>query len=463
MERLNGNIIFQSLPVRLFGALGSPKHNRLLRAYKSALRPDSLQYRTTVQSIRAEHIEACQAYIKSPIIVRHLITDILGDLGATLDILETVHATGKVTSETLDAVICVGEKLACRFLSGILQDQSISSTVIDLSRILKVLPGQAINQDLYDKISESIVTTVRQSDARVRVVTGCFGSLPGGLLASIGRGYTDLCASLLASGIQATELQIWKEVEGFYTADPRRVPSARLTSSITPYEALELTFNGSEIIHFEAMNQARHSKIPIRVKNVMNPSGAGTIIRPENSCGFPQTNNFMEEAFEYRDMFPCKESQYDKCITAMTSKHGIVMLNVLSRERSLRQNFFAKIIAVLDRWKIPIDLICTSQVQMSIAIHLDDPLIPYDAEKPTEAVQNHSLRSAVEQLQELGKVRFLTRMAIISLVGEGMKGCPGTAGRMFSTLGENNINVEMIAQGKFCQYQLLTSQSADLA
>ena len=340
--------------------LGSPKRTRLLRAYRSALRPDSLQYRNTVQSIRAEHIEACQAYIKSPIIVRRLITDILDDLGATLDILETVHAAGKVTSETLDAVICVGEKLACRFLSGILQDQGISSKVIDLSRSLKVLPGQAINQDLYDKISESIVTIVRQSDTRVRVVTGCFGSLPDDLLTSVGRGYTDLCASLLASGLQATELQIWKEVEGFYTADPRRVPSARLTSSITPYEALELTSNGSEIIHFEAINEARHSKIPIRVKNVMNPSGAGTIIRPENACGFPQTNSILEEAFEYRETFSCEESQCDKCITAMTSKYGIVVVNVLSRERSSRQNFFAKIVAVLDRWKVPIDLICTS-------------------------------------------------------------------------------------------------------
>ena len=434
----------------------------LLRAYRSALQPDSLQYRTTVQSIRKEHVQACQAYIKSQIIVRLLITDILDDLGTTLNILETVHATGRVSSKTLDAVICIGEKLACRFLSGILQDQGISSGVVDLSRSLNILPGQAINRDFYDKISGSIAATVRQNDWRVKVVTGCFGSLPDGLLASIGRGYTDLCASLLARGLQAAELQIWKEVEGFYTADPRRVPSARLTSSISSYEASELTFNGSEIIHCEAMNQARYSGIPIRVRNVMNPSGSGTIIQPEASHEGRQASIFSGGTSEYRRGWGCKGSQCDKCIAAITSKHGKVVVNVLSRERSSRQNFLPKIVALLDRWKIPIDLICTSQAQMSIAIHSDDPLVPDDAEEPLEAGQYHGLLNAVRQLQEFGDVRLLTRMAIVSLVGEGMKGCPGTAGRIFSTLGENNVNVEMIAQGRLCTYQLLMFQWSDL-
>lgn len=104
-----------------------------------------------------------------------------------------------------------------------------------------------LNQAFYASLAKAIAEEVLNcAETGVPVITGYFGVVPGSLLSAIGRGYTDLCAALLAVGLCAEELQIWKEVDGIFTADPRKVPTARLLSSITPEEAAELTFFGSE-------------------------------------------------------------------------------------------------------------------------------------------------------------------------------------------------------------------------
>ena len=105
-----------------------------------------------------------------------------------------------------------------------------------------------LNQSFYSSLAVAIAKKVVKCGGTVPVVTGYFGVVPGSLLAAIGRGYTDLCAALLAVGLGAEELQIWKEVDGIFTADPRKVPTARLLRSITPEEAAELTFFGSEVL-----------------------------------------------------------------------------------------------------------------------------------------------------------------------------------------------------------------------
>lgn len=109
-------------------------------------------------------------------------------------------------------------------------------------------------------------------------MVGFFGLVPNGLLTSIGRGYTDLTAALIAAGIFAEELQIWKEVDGIFTADPRQVPRARRVPRVTPEEAAELTYFGSEVIHCIAMDQVIRKHIPIRLKNVQKPLNEGTLI-----------------------------------------------------------------------------------------------------------------------------------------------------------------------------------------
>ena len=397
--------------------------------------------------MRAEHIRAAQAYIKLPSISCKLTKQIHNDCDEALRVLDNVHVTGEIIPGTVDAVVSTGERLGCRFLSAMLQDQGVSSEFIDLSDEFEFPTTQVIDQAFYDELSVLMARRIAASEVRVPVVTGFFGCIPGGLLARIGRGYTDLCASLLTIGLQAEELQIWKEVEGFYTADPRKVQNARLLPAISPEEASELTFNGSEIIHFVAMGQAMRARVPIRVKNVMNPRGAGTLVRPSD---LPEKPEMTKSIGKRSSQLEVSSSNLDappaKAPTAMTSKHKVVVVNVFSEERSFRASFFASVIAILHQWQLSVDLICTSQVQMSMAIQSELPVMTPGADEEVDIFTSDML-GAIEQLREIGSVNILPRMAIVSLVGKDMRNNSGTAGRIFTVLGDNGVNIEMIAQG----------------
>lgn len=266
---------------------------------------------------------------------------------------------------------------------------------------------------------------------RVPVMTGYFGTVPGGLMdGEIGRGYTDLCAALIAVAVTAEELQVWKEVDGIFTADPTKVPTARLLPTITPSEAAELTFYGSEVIHHLTMDQVIRATPPIkiRIKNVRNARGNGTIILPDRILAAGQLSHSRNPSILGIRRTP-------KRPTAVTIKDKITVINVHSNKRSISHGFFAKVFSILDRRQLSVDLISTSEVHVSMAIH--SPSIPAE-----------DLQNAKEELEECGEVSILNKMAILSLVGAEMKNMVGIAGRMFSTLGEHNVNIEMISQGK---------------
>ncbi len=197
--------------------------------------------------------------------------------------------------------------------------------------------------------------------------TGYFGPVPGSLLAQIGRGYTDLCAALCAVGLKAAELQVWKEVDGIFTADPRKVTTARLVPVITPDEAAELTYYGSEVIHPFTMEQVIRARIPIRIKNVENPKGGGTIIYPDE--GFPRgpgsspTPSLLD--YEAKGMYKGIYERDGKMPTAVTIKDQIIVLNIHSNRKTISHGFLARIFGTLDRAGVVVDLISTSEVYVS--------------------------------------------------------------------------------------------------
>lgn len=245
---------------------------------------------------------------------------------------------------------------------------------------------------------------------RVPVVTGFFGAVPGGLIdGDIGRGYTDLCAALIAVGIGARELQVWKEVDGIFTADPTKVPTARLLASITPLEAAELTFYGSEVIHHLTMDQVIHATppIPIRIKNVKNVRGSGTIVIPSPARGTINRS---------RSMSNLSAEKAPKRPTAVTVKSNISVINVHSNKRSISHGFFAKVFTILDKSQVSVDLISTSEVHCSLAIH-------------SGSISQDGFRNAIEELKEYGEVSAIHDMAILSLVGADMKNMKGVAGK----------------------------------
>jgi aspartate kinase len=216
-----------------------------------------------------------------------------------------------------------------------------------------------LDQSFYDGLAERLRARILDCGARVPVITGYFGVVPGSLLAQIGRGYTDLCAALCAVALGAGELQVWKEVDGIFTADPRKVPTARLVPVITPDEAAELTYYGSEVIHPFTMEQVIRAKIPIRIKNVENPKGSGTIIYPQPDRNDPAAA--PGQGVGGAGLEP-------RLPTAITVKDQIVVINIHSNRKTISHGFLARIFGTLDRAGVVVDLISTSEVHLSMAM-----------------------------------------------------------------------------------------------
>jgi aspartate kinase len=365
-------------------------------------------------------------------------------------ILESAQHLEEVTSRAEDKIISKGEKLSCRYMAALLNDRGTPAQFVDLSDVVRFASlGKGLNDQFYKDLAEALGKEVEACGDKVPVITGYFGNVPGGILSSIGRGYTDLCAALVAVGIKAKELQVWKEVDGIFTADPRKVPTAALLPTVTPSEAAELTFYGSEVIHPFTMEQVIRARIPIRIKNVMNPRTAGTIIFPDNAAEINgRTPIGHSNLFRTRSSSLLTTLSGPKRPTAVTIKHNIVVLNVHSNKRTRAHGFLMNIFSILDRWHLSVDLISSSEVHVSMALHSESALLSGGGEDEYK-IQDKDLQGAVNDLGQLGTIDIVPDMAIVSLVGKQLKNMIGISGRFFSVLGQNNINIEMISQGTY--------------
>ncbi|KAI1169066.1 aspartate kinase [Nemania serpens] len=387
--------------------------------------------KTTIREICQDHVAAAQDSIKNPELQGEICESMQDDCQELIDyIIAAKRFNLEINARSKDRVVGFGEKLSCRFMTAVLQDNDVDAEYVDLADVLHYDSTDRLGPAFFKDAAAIFRKRIHACVDRVPVITGFFGNVPGSLMdGDIGRGYTDLCAALVAVGLNADELQVWKEVDGIFTADPTKVPTARLLSSITPSEAAELTFYGSEVIHHLTMDQVIKAEppIPIRIKNVTNPRGSGTVVVPDL---------VQSPAQKIKRSRPSDTSlrKSPKRPTAVTIKDNITVINVHSNKRSISHGFFAKVFSILNKHRISVDLISTSEVHVSMAIHQAGSSV-------------HHFEKAKGELEECGDVSILLDMAILSLVGAEMKNMIGVAGRMFSTLGEHNVNIEMISQG----------------
>lgn len=411
------------------------------------LDPDSRKYVDIVEAVRLDHVEAGQRdIIESAVILTKYVEDVNAECMNLLRILESAQFLKAVTNQTMDMVMSVGEKLACLYMTALLQSKGVNAAYVDMSEVITFATAKTLGfeDEFYAHLAIALGERVLSHGQEVvPVITGYFGKVPGGLLEQIGRGYTDLCAALVAVGLKARELQIWKEVDGIFTADPRKVPTARLLDSVTPSEASELTFYGSEVIHPFTMDQVIKAHIPIRIKNVMNPRNNGTVIEPSRADDLTAKRPGL---FRNRSASNLVSKNLPRRPTAVTIKGGITVLNVHSKKRTRAHGFLGSIFSILDSHSLSVDLISSSEVHVSMALHSEISLLSGQGEEELR-IESESLRGAVDDLSTWGDVDLVPSMAIISLVGRQLRSMVGISGRFFSTLGDHGINIEMISQG----------------
>ncbi|KAF4826851.1 putative aspartokinase [Colletotrichum tropicale] len=362
---------------------------------------------------------------------------------------------GELSPRARDRVIALGEKLACRVVAAYLSSKGVPAEPVILEDVVESVFGGSIFEQktaldnlgprFYHLLGDEITRRIRECGDHVPIVTGFFGIMPDSLLKNVGRGYSDLCAAMCAVGTKATELQIWKEVDGIFTADPRKVPSARLLSTVTAEEATELTYYGSEVIHPLTMDQIRCANIPLRLKNVFNPTGAGTIIYPSRTPSPPLTPPTpTDEKVDAKVPLPSidfmlgngyhGDQKERRRPTAVTVKDSILLVNVVCNRNTKSQGFLSGVFDRLEEAGIKTDLVTTSERNVSLAFQHSEE----------GSCQHQRLRV---ELEKFGKVVITENMSIVTVIGHKMRNMVGISAEIMSALAAAKINIFLVSQG----------------
>ena len=364
------------------------------------------QYIRIIDELMDTHVTTTQSIIQDKNLQDVAIEEIDRILKKLKSFLKAVEVIHEITPRVEDVIIGTGEKLSACIIANALSSRGVEADYLDLSGLIEANNNTEPDQAFFECVKARLRDTISKAKG-VPVLTGFIGFIPKGLLQTIGRGYTDFTAGLTAAALDALELQIWKEVDGLFTSDPNKIKNARVIERVSAAEASEITYYGSEVVHPMTMEQVIRANIPIRIKNTFRPDFPGTVV-------------YMDEDNTVKTNKPL----------AVTSKGSILVINISSNRMLHAPGFMYKVFEILNRHRIVIDLIATSEVSISMTID-----------------KKHDIQPAIAELKSLGEVSIKEDLAIISLVGSGMKHAVGTSAKLFQALSSKGINIEMISQG----------------
>jgi aspartate kinase len=250
----------------------------------------------------------------------------------------------------------------------------------------------------------------------VPVVTGFICSTPAGITTTLGRGGSDYTASIIGSCVKAHEIQIWTDVSGVMTADPRIVPEARVLDRVSYKEAAEMSYFGAKVLHPQTIMPAVDENIPIRIKNTFKPEDPGTLISAETPV-----------------------RQYN--VKTVTSITGVTLVSVEGRGMIGVPGVAGRVFTTTARQRISVLMFSQGSSEQHISLVVSRQ----DGDQTVKALKRE-FEGEIER-RRIDRVASISDIAIIALVGEGIKGVPGVAARAFGVLGTASINILMIAQG----------------
>lgn len=312
----------------------------------------------------------------------------------------------KRDKEGLDKLVSFGEIMSSFVVALALKEAGVGSKQIIATDVI-VTNNEFTNSEFLPKETKQKTVRVLKpllQKGIVPVVTGFIGATKNGKTTTLGRGGSDYTASILGFCLSASEIQIWTDVDGIYTADPRFVKKAKLLSTVSYREASEMAWFGARVLHPRTMRPAIKGNIPLRVLNTFNPKAPGTLIIDKPDFSHP--------------------------ITAISCKKKITMVNIYSTEMLLSKGFFARIFAIFAKHDISVDLVGASEVSVSITLDNDE-----------------NLSSAVKELSIFTQVNFTKDLGIVSIIGEGIITSSHAIKDIFSLLHNEKILVRMVSLG----------------
>ncbi|GIL21635.1 MAG: bifunctional aspartate kinase/homoserine dehydrogenase I [Bacteroidota bacterium] len=399
-------------PALVFSAFGGVTDS--LIALSSAALAGKAEYKEELRLLETRHLDA----------VRELIgiqkqSSILAQVKFTFneleDVLHGVFLVKERTPRTLDYIMSFGERLSAYIIAEAMKDQGIEAEFLDARQVVRTDNNFGYARIDFEKTNE-LIKNHFANRTQVQIITGFIGSSPSGETTTIGRSGSDYTAAIVAGALQVSDLEIWTDVDGMMTADPRKVKKAFTVKEMTYEEAMELSHFGAKVIFPATMQPAMVNRIPIWIKNTFNPTFEGTVIS-EKSNG----KNLIIKGI----------SSMDKISLLSVQGSGLVGVVGVSM----------RLFGTLAKENISVILISQASSEHSICFAIESNKTQ-QAKAAIEKEFQYEIRS-----KEMDTVKVEESLAIVAIVGENMKHNPGTSGRMFNALGKSGININAIAQG----------------
>jgi aspartate kinase len=321
------------------------------------------------------------------------------------DLLAELAEAGEFAARSVDALSSYGERLSGRLIAMVFPVFGMEAAHVDARCVVltdsRHKAATPLYSQTYSRAKEKLLPLINQN--KVPVLGGFIGSTEDGVTTTLGRGGSDFSAAIIGAGIGAEEIQIWTDVDGVMTCDPKLVREARRVKTISFAEAAELAYFGAKVLHPSTLLPAIEKNIPILVLNSRRPEMGGTRIVAE--------------------AVPCSN-----LIKAISCKRGVCIVNIRSTRMLMAHGFLYRIFEIFSRAETAVDMLATSEVSVSLTI--DDPA---------------RLTEVCRALREFSEVSVENDQAIVCIVGDNLRHTPGVAARAFGAL--QGVNIRMISQG----------------
>jgi aspartate kinase len=323
-------------------------------------------------------------------------------------LLSGIALIRELTPRTKDYLVSFGERLSVRIASAFFQSVKMNTKAFDAFDVGFLSNSNytqaELSKESWDLIPQKVLPLIKGNV--VPVITGFIAKDEKGNITTLGRGGSDLTATMVAAACRAEEIQVWKDVDGILTADPRIVKNAKPVQNVTYEEASELAYYGAQVLHPRAMQPCMKTGTPVLVKNSYNIEAPGT--RIEHS---PST------------------SAKNKPVRAITSRRNVTLVDIVSTRMLGQYGFLAEVFSIFARHNISIDMVATSEVSVSITL---------DA--------NYDLAEAKKELDKIAHVEIKKEKAIVSIIGN-VKRSSEILVKAFRICQFIGVTVQMISQG----------------
>ena len=325
---------------------------------------------------------------------------------------------GEATPRALDTIASLGERMSAPLVAAALNEAGIPAKAVDTREVL-------VTDDVHQSASPDMEATLQGAErvikplfeaGKIPVLTGFIGASQGGAVTTLGRGGSDFSGAIFGVVLDAQELWIWTDVSGVMSTDPRIEPSARTLSEVTYKEISELAFYGAKVLHPKTIRPALEHGITLWVKNTFAPESASTRII-EDGNGQKGT------------------------VRAVTAIREQCMITVEGRGMLGVPGIAARLFTAVARSKTSIVMISQASSEQSICF-----VVPHAARKIVVDTLEDEFRQEIAR-RDIDRINPLDNCAIVTVVGAGMRSTPGIAGKVFSAVGDENVNVIAIAQG----------------